>query len=264
MTDHTIFSDFLQELRVPHTAEFADRQFRDMPFKSLLGLTKLLETYGVKSEGVSLADKNEILSLDVPFLAQTPGGFIIVTGIGSPSGSVSYLTQGVKETIQTNEFTDSLTGIVLMAYPDGEAAEPDYKAHRRDYILKGAKRWILLACTLFLLVYTVTVNRIYAHASTVLIMLFDFLGLYLTYMLVQKSIHVSNPTADRFCGVLEQGGCDRVLKSDASKFLGLFGWAEVGFSYFSVSLLTLLIFPQYIMYLAMFNACCLPYTVWSI
>lgn len=264
MTDHTIFSDFLNELRVPHTPEFSDRQFRDMPFKSLFGLTKLLETYGVRSEGVRFSDKNEIMHLDVPFLAQTPGGFIIITGTDSTSGTVSYITQGVREKMPVAGFTDCLTGIVVMAYPDTESAEPDYKTHRNNLTLNVVKRWVMFLSVLFLLSYLIIVNRIYTHISSILIALFDFLGLYLTYLLVQKSINVSNPTADRVCGIIEKGGCDRVLKSGASKFFGLFGWAEVGFSYFTVSLMTLLVFPEYTMYLAMFNACCLPFTVWSI
>ena len=40
-----------------------------------------------------------------------------------------------------------------------------------------------------------------------------------------------------------KGGCDTVLSTKASKFFGLFGWSEVGFAYFSVSLVALLVFP---------------------
>ena len=83
-------------------------------------------------------------------------------------------------------------------------------------------------------------------------------------MLVQKSVKIKNAAADRVCGVLEAGGCDSVLEMKASKFFGIFGWSEVGFAYFSVSLLTLLMFPEWIKYLAACNVCCLPFTFWSI
>lgn len=55
-----------------------------------------------------------------------------------------------------------------------------------------------------------------------------------------------------------------MLEQKASTFFGIFGWSEVGFSYFTVSLLTLLVFPQYAGYLALINLCCLPFTLWSI
>lgn len=92
----------------------------------------------------------------------------------------------------------------------------------------------------------------------------DLLGLALSFMLVQKSMNIKNRAADRVCGVLQEGGCDKVLELKASTFFGIFSWSEVGFTYFSVSLLALLIFPQWISYLAACNVCCLPFTIWSI
>ena len=55
-----------------------------------------------------------------------------------------------------------------------------------------------------------------------------------------------------------------MLETKASSFFGIFSWSEVGFTYFSVSLLALLIFPQWICYLAACNILCLPFTFWSI
>ena len=97
-----------------------------------------------------------------------------------------------------------------------------------------------------------------------LLSLIDIAGLYLTYLLVQKSLKIKNRVADTVCKALQEGGCDNVLEMKAAKFFGIFSWSEVGFTYFSVSLLTLLMFPQWICYLALCNACCLPFTFWSI
>lgn len=121
--------------------------------------------------------------------------------------------------------------------------------------------WIL-AIALF--AYLFISNGIYKQWSTILITVFDLGGLWLTYMLVQKSLHIKNAAADRVCGVLQAGGCDNILEMKASKFFGIFVWIEVGFAYFSVSLLTLLIFPEYSSYLAACYVCCLPFTCWSI
>ncbi|MDE6444626.1 MAG: vitamin K epoxide reductase family protein, partial [Muribaculaceae bacterium] len=104
----------------------------------------------------------------------------------------------------------------------------------------------------------------YMRGSTVGITVIDMAGLYFTYLLVQKSVKIHNPAADRVCGVLQAGGCDSILKTSASKFFGLFGWSEVGFAYFSVSLLTLLLLPGMLPWLALCNLICLPFTAWSI
>ncbi|MCM1355899.1 MAG: hypothetical protein NC212_05800 [Staphylococcus sp.] len=262
MDNATLFSDFLTQLGVRHTREYSDRAFLTMPFKSLFGLVKLLGSYGIDSEALRLADKSEITGLEGPFLAHTPGGFVIVTSVGPTE--ISYITQGVPETMPLDEFLTAWTGEVLLAYPDGQSGEPGYAAHERDNFIREAKKWVLVAGAVALFLYAFVTNGLYRSWSTVGLALIDIFGLWLTYMLVQKSVKISNKAADKVCGVLQAGGCDSVLEMKASKFFGIFGWSEVGFAYFSVSLLTLLLFPQWICYLAACNVCCLPFTFWSI
>ena len=115
-----------------------------------------------------------------------------------------------------------------------------------------------------LIAYLFVTNRLYDHVSTILLTVIDIAGIYITWLLVQKSAHIKNKHADAVCSVVEAGGCDDILSTSASKFFGIFGWSEVGFAYFSVSLLCLLIFPQFIGYLALINVICLPFSFWSV
>ncbi len=262
MADATVFSDFLEALGVPHTREYSDRQYRTMPFRSLFGFSKLMQSYGIECEGLQLDDKSEITSLTPPFLARTGGGFVIVTEVDHCI--VSYITEGIGESMPLDSFLQAWNGTVFLAFPNEKSAEPELSVHRRDRFIARAKKWILTAGALFLFMYLFIGNGVYRHISTLLVTLLDIAGLYLTYMLVQKSLKISNHAADRMCGVLQEGGCDSILETKASKFFGIFGWSEVGFTYFSVSLMTLLLFPQWTCYLALCNACCLPFTFWSI
>lgn len=261
-TGTTIFSDFLQELGVPHTKEYSDRQFEKMPFKSLFGLSKLLEQYGIDGEGYRLSSPSDVVNLTPPFIAKTGGGLVIVTDVNDRS--IKYLTQGVSEEMPLEEFLKAWCATVFLAYPDEKSSEPDYGLHRREDFFKKSKKWVLLGCVVGLFLYLFISNGIYSHISTVLLTLLDLGGLFLTYLLLQKTLKIKNKVADNVCKVLQEGGCDSVLENKASKFFGLFSWSEVGFAYFSVSLLCLLIFPQWICYLALCNVCCLPYTFWSI
>ena len=262
MKSTSLFSDFLKALGVPHTAEYSDKQFDSMPFPSLFGLSKLLESYGIHNEAFQLSDKEELNQLTAPFIADTPDGCLIVTDISAQS--VKYVTQGNDEEILIDEFKNAWNGIVLIAHPTAQSAEPDYGSHRALEIIDSAKKWVLAAGAAVLFLYLFITNGIYMHWSTVALTLFNIIGLILTFMLVQKTLKIKSKAADEVCGVLQEGGCDSVLQLKASSFFGIFKWSEVGFTYFSVSLLTLLIFPQYIGYLALCNACCLPFTVWSI
>lgn len=263
MTAHTtLLSDFLKQLNVPHTSDYTDRRFRTMPFQTLFGLSKLLEEYGIDSEGLTLADNKQLLQLTPPYLAHTRDGIVIVTA--ADAANVSYITEGEEEKMPLKDFDAWCDGHVFLAFPSSRSTEPHYMEHRRFDFFNRSKGYVLWAMAAFLFIYLFISNGIYRHWSTVMITLFDLAGIYLTYLLVQKSLNIHNKTADKMCGVLEKGGCDSILALKASKFFGLFGWSEVGFAYFSVSLLTLLVFPQWTCYLAVCNACCLPFTCWSI
>ena len=261
-TDHTIVADFLTALKVPHTADYTRQRFEGMPFKTLFGVTQLLKEYGVETTGYTLTDKKELPQVPVPFIAGMNGGLVIVTSLAG--GSVSYLTQGVAETMPITDFENAWTGMVLVANVEPHAVEPDYVKHRTTLFIKQAKKVLLVALAALLGAYLIVTHGLWRYWSVWGLIAVDLCGIALTFMLVQKSLSIKNPVADKVCGVLQEGGCDSILKTSASSFFGIFSWSEVGFTYFGVSLLAMLISPATIHWLAIINICCLPFTVWSI
>lgn len=260
--DHTLAADFLTELKVPFTKDYTKQRFEGMPFKTLFGLTQLLKEYGVATTGYQFQDKESILDVATPFLAQTDGGMIIITRMDDRQ--VSYLTQGVAETMTTGEFMKVWTGMILVADVAPGAREPDYAKHRRTVFFNDAKKVLLWTLGGLLLAYLFVFNGLWRYWSVWGLTAVDIFGIWLTYMLVQKSLSIKSKVADKVCGVLQEGGCDSILKTDASSFFGIFSWSEVGFTYFGVSLLATLIAPQTIHWLSLINICCLPFTMWSI
>lgn len=258
----TIFSLFLESLGVPHTPEYSDDRFRNMTFKSLFGFSRLLKEYGIDNEAYQIADKLEIDRLDTPFMAQGNQKFVIVTSV-TPD-SVTYLTETGPVVSTRDNFFRRWNGVVLMAYPDENSIEPDYAAHRRAMIIDTAKKWILIASAAIIALYLFTSNSLYAGWSDVALLATNGAGLYVSYLLMLKTLNIKSRSADRACGFIETHGCDHVLSSAMSSFMGIFKWSEVGLAYFSVSLITLLVFPEYTNYLAFLNLFCLPYSFWSV
>lgn len=258
----SLLCDYLEQLGVPFTRDYTLKRFDSMPFHTLFGMTKLMEEYGMKSEGYKLTDKSELTSLTPPFLAKTSGGIVIVTGLGKDS--VCYLTQGVAETIPLSDFEKVWNGNVLLSYPSPDAREPDYGEHARIEFFMKAKKWVLMAGAILLFAYFFITRGLYEHVSTILLSVIDLFGLYISFLLVQKSANIHNAAADRVCGVIQEGGCDKILSTSASKFFGLFGWSEVGLAYFSVSLLSMLFFPSTLPSLALINVICVPFSFWSV
>lgn len=259
---HSLICDYLDELGVPNTPTYSNQRFDSMPFPTMFGLVKLLQEYGVESKGYLLNDKRELAQLTTPFLAITSHGTVIVTSTNG--GTVNYISQGIQESAPADEFAKGWTGKVVLSFPSPSAAEPDYSFHARIEFLMKAKKWVLAACAVFLFAYFFISNRLYDNVGIICVTIVDLFGLYISYMLVQKSVNIHTKAADSLCSVIQKGGCDHILASDASKFFGLFGWSEVGFAYFSVSLLALLLFPSTLPSLAAINICCLPFPFWSV
>ena len=260
--ESSLLSDFLEQLGVPHTRSYSDERFKSMPFPTLFGLQKLLAEYGVESQGIRVDNTAGITQLSVPFLAKTVGGFVIVTAC--TEAEINYISFGEPEQMAFDEFTKVWGGIAFLAFPKPDACEPEYGEHRRIEIVNSSKQWVLLAIAITLFAYLFISNGLWRRWSDWAIAAIDLGGLYITWLLLQKTLNIKSKAADSVCGVIEAGGCDNVLKTPASKFFGIFSWSEVGFTYFSVSLICLLVFPQYTPYLAAINVCCLPYSFWSV
>lgn len=260
--DHSIVSDFLKANKVPFTKEYTEQRFEGMPFKTLFGVTQLLKEYGVKTQGYKVSDKDELGKIPIPFIAQTQGGLVIVTGINSEK--VNYLTQGIPETITVKEFNEVWTGVVLIAEDIKNAKEPDYDKHLIKEFISNVKSILIFLLAGCLIAYLYVFNELWKYWSVWALTAIDIFGIWMTYMLVQKSLRIKSNVADKVCGVLQEGGCDEILKTNASSFFGIFSWSEVGFTYFGVSLLAMLISPACIHWLALINICCLPFTIWSI
>lgn len=265
MTTPTLFSRFLAALGVPHTVEYSDRRFRSMPFNSLFGLSHLLSAYGIDNQGVRLTDKSELASIPAPFLAQTTDGvFAIVDRIDPAHSSVTYDLKGQTLCSTLASFAEMWNGIALLAWPKNTAKEPNYAAHHTKEIVQRLCVPLMAVGALFVMVYLFVVNGVYAHISTILLTLFNCLGLFFSYLLMQKTLGIKSSTGNRVCGIIQEGGCDSIVNMKVSKLFGVFAWSEVGFAYFGVSLAVLLLFPHMWGALAVANVCCLPYSFWSV
>lgn len=261
----SLLSDFLSVLGVRHTQEYTDRRFAAMPFQTMFGLTNILKEYGVGTTGLIVPENSRaqaMAMLTKPFLADTPDGFLIITEVAGDA--VTYRTQSKFYTAPVGEVAKAWTGVTLIAQVADHSGEPDYSRHRFGELVQGVKVYILSAIVLALVGFAMWTSGLYARWSAWLLLFFNMAGMWFSWSLVQKSLGIHTAAADAVCSALEEGGCDTIAQSEASSFMGIFKWSEVGMSYFTVSLLAMLLFPATLPVLAAINILCLPYTVWSI
>jgi len=269
----SVVVNFFESLDVPFTKRTLKQNLESNPYyPSLYSIHKVLNRYNIKNEALQI-EKEQLSKLPFPFLAyaiiKETGikNFVNVTNVTDDSVTFFY----EKETTVTNkDFLDNWSNIVLLAETTAKSREPNFEANKRVEILDRSKKYLLLfGFSLILLsaVYKLVITANYL-IPILSILLFTFLGLTISILLLIYEIDKSNTFVKNICTGGVKTNCDAVLGSRASKFFGI-SWAEVGFFYFSFFALFLLIpgisFNEkilYVSYISVLSALYIPFSLY--
>lgn len=258
-----IFLSFLKLTGVKFSNFFTIKFYNEHPYKyNLFGISSMLRDYGIENIGIKISDKEEINSIETPFIAHTGNDFVIVEKVSG--NEVQFIETDKKIKISLNEFYKMWTGYTLIAEPDNRSIEPDYALHHRKEILKKLRKIATLSILILLFGFAFIFNNSHLQLTNLFLVLINIVGIYISYLLVLKQLHIQSNYADKLCSLFKYNDCNNILESDASKFLGVIGWSEVGLGYFITNILVLSLTPSLIPYLLIFNIFCLPYSFWSI
>lgn len=262
----TLISKYLKALHVPHTVSYADKCFSEMSFKTLFGLERTLEQFGVESRGLNFKNRTAVLNLKSPFLAQLHGEVVIVESISGPTEDRIISCESIhgKKNYQEQEFLSLFTGVVLQSEALPDTGEKDLTQHRFVELADRVKMPVMVVVLALLAAYGSIESGVWSSVWRALVFCFYTIGVGVCYLLWLKTNGIKSKVADSMCSLTTEHGCDKVLDTRLASFMGIFKWSEVGMGYFAVSLMALLMFPDQWSNLALLNACCLPYTVWSI
>ena len=81
-------------------------------------------------------------------------------------------------------------------------------------------------------------TKYYIDIGISLLLAVNFAGLYISWLLLLKQMHIQSQYADKICSLFKQKDCNNVLDSKAAKLFGIVGWSEIGFGYFLTNLLS--------------------------
>ncbi len=123
-------------------------------------------------------------------------------------------------------------------------------------------------CGIILFLTAIAISVVYnlqAYTMAIaLVIAVNIFGIGVSYLLLQKQLHIPNKFADKLCGLAKESHCEDVTQSDGATFLGLFKLSEIGTSFFGVNLIVLIFAPHYAPALSIIAAVVLPFSFWSI
>ena len=257
-----IFISILRELHVPFTKSFAIRAYEEHPYKyTFFGLKSLCERYWIETTGLLLRDKSSIVNLSAPFVAKFNDDYALVKEIDKEQ--VVFEMYGSSNQLLLADFINGCSGHVLTFSVNEKSIEPNYKQHLFNKWFERAE-YLGLVISTAILVGLLMVGRSVPTYLELISILLSLLGCILSGMLITQQMKVHNSLAERVCHAFKKSSCNNILESSAAKFLGRFSWAEIGFSYFFVNLLGLMISAKSQGTLSYIAALSLLYSIWSV
>jgi len=175
---HTnILSSILSLLDVRHTSKYTNRYFNEHPHKySLFGLSKMLTYYGVHNVGIQVTNKENIRSLEPPFIAHIGNDFVTVQNISKDN--ICYYWHKKRLIISIKEFFDLWPGTVLVPEADKTSIEPDYKQHQKEEVVTSIQKILLLLSGIILAVIGLYQNHIFQNFGLTLLLTLNLTGIY--------------------------------------------------------------------------------------
>jgi uncharacterized membrane protein len=214
----------------------------------------------------------EMKELTAPYIVHFNGGggqLAFVSKIRKEKVTY-YDSYNSKQEIDFPTFTERCSGAVILLNPDEESGEKDYQRKCQDEMISRAVLPVsIFSVSIFIVlsvINSLVTGSILVDTTKAALLLTKTAGITLSVLLVLHEFEIRLTLTEKLCHLNKSTNCNTVLNDKASKVFGWFGWADVGFIYFTGCLLFLLQGTGSGNYslLAILSALSLPYSVFSI
>lgn len=251
-----------------HTVNETLQNHPDWP--SLLCVSDSLHKWNVPNAAGRI-DKNDIDRLPLPFIAHVHDNaapLVVVKEIND--NEIGYFATDYKKYIREkkDDFLNKWDGVYLVAETSGNSGEPNYNKVKQKAFFNSlipAGLLFLLVVLSFYFLYTKLADKSIINSTGIYIQLFILLaGVSVTSLLLWYEMDKNNPLLQKVCTGLVKTDCNTILTGKQSKLFNWLSWSEVGFFYFTGSLLSLLFIQNAVYVLAWLSVLALPYTLFSV
>lgn len=261
---------YLKLLKVKVNNDTVNETLQNHPdWPSLLCITDSLNKWNVPNAAGKI-EQEKLDELPVPFVAYTNNRENPLAIVVEVSGdTVSVLQKNNKRTeVQTKaDFQKSWNGVFVIAEPNEHSGEAKYKENKRKLFFQSlipfAVIVTIVGLSLFSLYQTIGVLSV-STIGTYLQYVILLAGVVVTTLLLWYEIDKSNPLLQKVCTGIAKGNCNAILTGKAAKVFSWLSWSEVGFFYFTGTLLLLVFVAKAITIVAWLNLIVLPYTIFSV
>ena len=135
-------------------------------------------------------------------------------------------------TIQKEKFLENWNGTIILVKRRENSGEPDLELNLRQQKLTILKTVLATVCTIILIFLGIAYNQHVAIWQWWTIMVVNILGCGVSFILLQKQLHIPNRFADRLCSLTKESRCEKVTDSKGATVFGIAKLSEIGMAFF--------------------------------
>lgn len=245
-------------------ADYICDEIEDYPYCDTLdAFSYALEKYGIENSGVSssinILEEKAIFPV-IAYLNYNKASFVIIKKIDSTG---VWIASGKKDICVDRIFFDRIfTGYCIILDVNSKL-----KISRKDFLkwfLVHHSKWVGLGASALLIS-----SRLYFSNNLweVVFVLIYGIGFFICLLIFKEEIGIKSQLSSLLCNnKVEQISCKSILHSEASSFLGILSWSDIGIAYFSTLFLSVMLLGFNLVYssLVVFSFITFPYTFYSV
>jgi hypothetical protein len=205
-------------------------------YPSLVSLCDGLKKWNINHYPLKIS-KQEILDLEPPYISHLNMGAGQLAFVEKTEDSkVTFLLNQKQRIVKSaSEFSENLSGGVIVIDPDKKSGESGYREKKETQVIKAYLLPVIIISTLLVGMYIFLSKAGSFSDSTIFPLLFatKAIGITASIFLVLHEFKVHTRIADKICGLSSGIDCDGVLSSDASRIFGNINLADTGIIYFT-------------------------------
>lgn len=250
---------FLYKQGIVFTESSLRKVYEIHPHKNnFWGISCTLQAYGIKTIGVKINNKKEILQTVTPCIARFGNSFITITKINN--NSIHYVWNNKEVSLDVEEFVKTFDGNILIPKKNENNIEENLLNNFIQDIYSFLDITFLFITIIIAFIYNAFFKDIYIYGNIIL----NIVGVILCLFIIQKHLHKENSFSDKVCGFFKNTNCGDIVNSSASKLYGFIDLGSLGLTYFYTNVTLLSIVPTAIGLYVILNILCLPFSCWSI
>lgn len=222
-------------------------------YPSIFAITDSLDVLSIENIAIKVP-KEQFIDLPENFLALYNGDIVLTT---KKDNSVTIINSSSKQKeLSFNEFLSGWEEVIIAIEPN---VKPTLKKEKKH------TKWLLFTLP-FIVLLGISVTISSYNLNSILLLITSIIGLILSVFIVQEKFGVNNEIASKFCNINPNASCDSVIKSKKSEINKWIGFSDLPLLFFSSSILSILIQPEFssklIGFLSLLSIPAVLYSIW--